>query len=134
MVKNKEIISSSDSIREVSYDLVKNHLRASLELSDWHELAKENVLDDLVERRVIAIVGSGASKTAGLPLAREALEILKRESVMPSQAIDAELDRLSQTYKLERGAFETHLRALSTSAFEAQKLRDSLQKLYGHRY
>jgi len=134
MASTKENTSSMKAIREISWDLVKNHLHASLEPSEWNELVENNVLDDPVERRVVAVVGSGASQTAGLPLTREALQILKEESTVPSKALEAELDRLSQIYKLEKDAFETHLRALSISAFEAQKLRDNLQKLYSHRF
>jgi hypothetical protein len=133
-VSIKRASSLEKPIREIAHCFVKNHLRISVEPSEWYQLVKEGVLDDPVERRVIAIVGSGASKAVGLPLAAEALEILKEEAIIPNRALEAELDRLSQIYKLERGAFETCLRALSTSVFEAQKLRDSLQNMYSHRY
>lgn len=121
-------------IREIASSLIKNHLQNSLEQSEWPALVTEEVLQDRVERRVIAIVGAGASKIAGLPLASEALQKLKDESSMPSKALDAEVDRLAQIYNLSREAFETYLRALSTSVFEAQRLRDNLQKMYGHRF
>ncbi|HLA07975.1 MAG TPA: hypothetical protein VJ022_11055, partial [Anaerolineales bacterium] len=68
--------SLEKQIRDIAHCLVKNHLRISVEPSEWYLLVKEDVLDDPVERRVIAIVGSGASKSVGLPLATEALEIL----------------------------------------------------------
>ncbi|HLF87805.1 MAG TPA: SIR2 family protein [Anaerolineales bacterium] len=121
-------------INEIAGCLIKNHLKNSLEQSEWDILIKDDVLKDRIERRVLAIVGAGASKIAGLPLANEALKKLKDEASMPSKALEAELERLTQIYKLDRDAFETYLRALSTSVFEAQKLRDNLQKMYGHRF
>ena len=123
-----------DTVGEIAFHLVKNHLRAFSEPSEWHHFVKSETLKDLVERRVVAVVGAGASKPAGLPLAAEAQEMLKRESEMPSRALDAELDRLTLIYNLEKDTLETYLRALSTSAFEAQKLRNNLQTTYGHRF
>ena len=135
MTKNN-VDESISATREIAYALVKNHLRISLEPSEWGALIRRNekVFADSVEHRVVAVVGSGASKSVGLPLASEALAMLREESIMPNRALDAELDRLSQTYQLEKNAFETYLRALSASVFESQKLRDNLQKMYGHRF
>jgi hypothetical protein len=134
MKSEKTHDTTNQTIQKISSYLVKNHLSATFEPSEWNEFIKPTRLGDLVERRVIAVVGSGASKSSGLPLASEALNILKEDSILHKKALDAELDRLSQTYKLEKGAFETHLRALSMSAFEAQNLRNNLQKMYGYRY
>jgi hypothetical protein len=122
--------------QEIAHALVRNHLRISLEPSEWRGLLRRNehIPVDSGTHRVIVVVGSGASKSVGLPLASEALTRLREESIMPNRALDAELDRLSQTYQLERNAFETYLHALSTSVFESQKLRDNLQKMYGHRF
>lgn len=122
------------SIAEIAGCLVKNHLRNSLEPSEWDKLIKENILTEHVERRVIAVVGAGASRSVGIPLASEALLILKDKAIMPNVALEAELDRLSQTYNLDRNTFETNLRALSASAFDAQKLRDNLQAMYNHKF
>jgi hypothetical protein len=121
-------------INEIAGCLIKNHLKNSVKQSEWDTLIKDDVLQDRIERRVIAIVGAGASKIAGLPLANEALQKLKDDASMPNKALEAELERLTQIYKLDRNAFETYLRALSTSVFEAQKLRDNLQNLYDHRF
>jgi len=123
-----------EAISELAHCLVKNHLRVSLEPSEWDKLVRNNVLADRIERRVIAVVGAGASHSVGLPLAKEALLKLKEKAIMPNAALDAELDRLSQTYNLDRNSFETNLRALSASAFDAQKLRDNLQEIYNHRF
>ena len=134
MAKSNEENNLSNIVYEVSSCLVVNHLRSSFEPSEWNEFVESIDSDDLVDRRVVGVVGSGASNSAGLPLTTKALDILKEDSLMSHRVLDAELDRLSQTYKLDKQAFETHLRALSTSAFEAQNLRDNLQKMYGYRF
>jgi len=121
-------------IQEVTHCLVSNHLRISTEQSEWYGLVKQGTLSDSVERRVVAVVGAGASKSVGLPLATEVLQFLIEESSMPRIVLDAELDRLSKVYRLDRNTFEVQLRALSTSSYEAEKLRNNLQKMYGHRF
>ena len=134
MSAHQKIDELSKSLSELATCLVQNHLRVSLEPSEWDKLVKKNILFDRRERRVIVIVGAGASHSAGLPLGKEALENLKAMTTIPSPALEAELERLTQTYNLDRGAFETNLRALSASAFDAQKLRDNLQQMYNRRF
>lgn len=134
MSKQNKIKKLDGTIEDLAHCLVRNHLRVSLEPSAWGKLVKGEILKDRVERRVVAVVGAGASHVVGLPLASQALTKLQEKVVMPKAVLDAELDRLSQTYNLDRNAFETNLRALSASAFDAQKLRDNLQELYNHRF
>ena len=133
-MSNDQMRGLSDVIARLAHCLVKNHLRVSLEPSEWDKVVQGDVLVDRIERRVVAIVGAGASHLVGLPLAKEASSKLRDEAMMSNTALDAELDRLSQTYNLDKTSFETYLRALSTSAFDARNLRNNLQKLYNYRF
>jgi hypothetical protein len=134
MSKKTLLPANKKLTRELAHYFIKNHLRMSLEPSEWHKIVHEEVITDRVERRVIVIIGAGASNDVGLPLAGEAREKLRKDSRMPAEALEEELNRLSQTYNLERDAFETCLRALSTNVYEAQKLRNSLQEIYNKKF
>ncbi|RMI27839.1 MAG: hypothetical protein D6681_00145, partial [Calditrichaeota bacterium] len=122
-------------LEEVAHYLVLNHLRNSIsEHFQWSEVAEIGDPASVTEKRVIVVVGSGASAAAGLPLAKDAAEILRKSSRLSSRTIDAELDRLEMVYRMNRENFETILLALSSTVDEAKRVRDRLHNLFSHRF
>ncbi|MBL8693754.1 MAG: SIR2 family protein [Planctomycetes bacterium] len=89
-------------------------------------------------QRVIIVTGAGASHAAaGLPLGREAADLLcssqfgKENWKLETHEFSAELERLAIQFGLDREEFETRLLALRK--FGEQRLLSDLTRIYGRR-
>jgi hypothetical protein len=124
--------------RILGLHLASNHLAFDLPRNDWKSIASISSPD--VPRRVIAVVGAGASATAGLSTAVQARDVLKQKlkAVTWNAKFDGdfqdELLRLTTVYRLEATAFETVLLALSGLVRPSERLRDELRAMYSKRF
>jgi hypothetical protein len=98
-------------------------------------LLKEGSLIKKYSKRVIVIVGSGASQDAKL-LGTEAafLEIKKDNFPLPEKVIDAELTWLESVQKLNKEQFETRLLAMSSTEYSGKIVRERLVEIYNRRF
>jgi hypothetical protein len=116
--------------------LVANHIRLCVP-TRLHQDAREILLGPSIDldlpRAVIVAVGAGASADAvGLPMGKEASDILKDKLRIPAEYLENELRRLSIQYRLRREEFETQLLALGK--FGGPRLLESLTAIFGRRY
>lgn len=121
------------SIDLLAKRLVLNHLQLSFEGSELNAACCEvlNELIDVEPRRVVVVVGAGASATK-LPLAKNAAQKLESKLVRDNKSYQQELKHSQLVYKMNSEDFETRLLALSRIA--GSELRESLSELYEHRY
>ena len=85
-------------------------------------------------RRVIVLVGAGASHEAGLPLATGSLKELRKNNPIADELIEREIRKLRMTSRLRPDDFETYLLAMSSTAYGADLARKELAKQYGYRH
>ncbi len=116
-----------DPLDDLSKLLAANHvhLAASGTASDLL-----STTDPVEARRVVAVVGAGASKAAGLSGTQEAIVRLRRH--IAEETLNRELDRLEWEYQLKRSEFETNL--LAISRFAREQLLEDLVDMFGDRY
>lgn len=124
--RNREIMG------HLASQLVVNHLRVDLEGKEWMRVLREGFELPGVSR-TIAVVGAGASRAAKLPLASEAIEILRRKLHIPVAEYLEEIERLEFKYGLAQAEFETALLAFSLIV-RPERVRNALQELYALRY
>jgi hypothetical protein len=79
------------------------------------------------------VVGAGASAAAGLPLGQGAIRRLCKDLRLAEAALQEEIERLTEIYRLEPQEFETALFAMSRLASESD-VRDKLYTIYAWRY
>lgn len=131
-----------ENIQKLAYRLTVNHIHMSIntrELKTWetilcHKDEEKNIRRDYTERRVIAVVGAGASESADVPLANNAIEKLKQIMHIDTDVLDDELNRLESVYRLTRDDFETVLMAMGSGVYNARKLRSEIQRMYNYRH
>lgn len=106
----------------------KKSLRRSL-------LAKESLIENY-DRRLIVIVGSGASQDAGLVGTEDFYSDLRRDARFPlsNEVIDKELERLSLVQRLDTKQFETRLLAMSVAEKSSEAVRSALRDKYNRRF
>ena len=121
----------SPCTHELAGLLALNHLHLSLpnDPNLWADVLKDTSITQQPMRRIVAVVGAGASISAGLPTTKQAIERIK--SVIGPQ-IERELDRLVLEYRLRRDEFETVL--LAASRLNRDDVLDELRKLFSLRY
>lgn len=116
--------------------LANNYVYSCLGPQKDHErlLKKHSRILDY-DRRVIVVVGSGASQDAGLPGTKELITKLRTpEFPLPEKVIEKELDRLESVQKLDRNQFETCLLAMSATEHSGKVVRDKLIEIYSRRF
>jgi len=129
------VLTKKELIRALACSLVKNHIQhISLKQPYIEEIVSDIFIEDTLKSRVIVVVGAGASNPAGVLLSDEARHLLIKKQIMPNKMLEAELDRISLVYGLQRDLFETTLLALNSNEYTANILKDNLQEIYGHRF
>lgn len=122
----------TEPLRFLARELAEHYFRIGVPKRDHKKLCLP------AHRRTIAVVGAGASRDADLPLAKEAIELVKvalrrprsdREDEL-DQRLAAELRRLESVYRLNRDDFETTLLALGAIGYMSDRLREILKQLY----
>lgn len=102
---------------------------------DHTRLLKEGSRNPDYDRRVIVVIGSGASQDAGLLGTKELITKLRtRKFPLPKRIIDEELDRLESVQKLNREHFETLLLAMSVTEHSGKVVRNKLADIYNRRF
>ena len=87
------------------------------------------------KRRVVVIVGSGASQDANLLGTKEILAKLKTRSFpLRQEVINQELKRLASVQRLDVNHFETQLLAMSATEHSGKMVRDTLVKLFSRKF
>jgi len=135
-------VKNLNQLEELAKKIAINNVNISIEAPLGHEVFEEifrnkEIADNpknLLPQRFIVVIGAGASYSAckGIPLGKEAANILSSKFDTYKDLIDTELHRLEKVYKLKRDEFETKLLALSK--FHPKKLVDEIYKLYNHKY
>lgn len=120
---------------EIALHLVRNHLQhLKIGHNNFDQIVNKEKFHDLSTSRVVAVIGAGASYSAGLPLADEAIKKIIDFVPMPPDMFKAELERLTLAYRLPKNTFETTLMALSRNPYTAKKTREKVKELYDFRY
>lgn len=130
-------MANNKTLHILSRRLAVNHMHLSSVGStagEWKRILRFSKHNDCRERRVIVVVGAGASHGVGLPLAKTAAKRLKRKLNIHKSSLEDELHRLETVYRLKRDDFETVLMAMGTSIGRTKALREALNRMYGHRY
>lgn len=108
---------------EENFDIFKVFLNDSI---------VDNHLNFNDSKRVIFVIGAGASKAIGLPLGRETIALIENEFNVGNKFLNYELDRLENVYRLQRSEFETQL--LAYSKFQPIELRKILKNIFSHKF
>ncbi len=125
-----EILATKLVKNQLKYDLLTHKQSLIIEHSDAVQAANR--------RKVIAIVGAGASRDAGLPLGSEAIQLLRKEMFenrnWDQRIYRAKLNELRQVSRLRGEEFETIMLALSEESGRAKEVRDFLANLYSLKF
>lgn len=128
----------SDNVFEnlLAKSLANNYAFSSLGTQKDHaRLLKKRSRILGYDRRVVVIVGSGASQDAGLPGTKELIsELHSSKFPLSEDVINKELDRLESVQKLDRDQFETRLLAMSVTELSGKAVRKKLVDIYNQRF
>ncbi len=103
---------NDDPSRVLARSLANNHVCSSLGPGyDREKVMIRGAMDSEYKRRVVAVVGSGASVDAGLPGTEDALNEIRKSTPLPKKVFNKELNRLESVHKFDRNQFETCLMA-----------------------
>ncbi len=126
-------------IKNLASRLVKNQLKIDLAAEEQSSIINNHdSIQTSSRRKVIAVIGAGASVEAGLPLASRAVTLLKNEMFVnrawDQRVFNARLEELEQVSRLNKNEFETVMLALSDVNSKAKEVRNYIAKLYNKRY
>lgn len=125
---------TDDGLNRLAQMLGVNHV--NLTVPDSLKARKQNILThpDLLSqeprRRIVVVVGAGATEAAGLPGTNDAIEQI--EQTMAPSLLKRELNRLHLEYQLKPTEFETVL--LAASRFDRETVLRTLHHMLGRRY
>lgn len=126
---------SPSPLSRLARSLANNHVCATLG-PDTNPAALLKARSAIVKynRRVIVLVGSGASQDAGLFSSDKAIEALEESNPLPKKVIEKELDRLVSVQKLDPSQFETQILAMSATEHSGTLVRKKLTEIYNRRF
>ncbi len=129
---------------ELAKSLANNHVRSTIIPIKGFDLLPEAKFKLLqpgsiikeYHRRVIVVIGNGASIDAGLPTTEKAVEQLSDHISVPLSkvVIDKELERLESVQRLDRSQFETQVMAMSVTEHSGNLIREKLVDLYKRKF
>jgi hypothetical protein len=119
-------------LRDLGQSLANNHIKASM-LDDPKLVLHEGKVQEGPNRRVVVIVGAGASLEAGMCDSKQATEKLRNKGILDARTLQDELDLLEKTWRLSKPqleSLETLVVALSTTVRGARATRRELQSMF----
>ena len=122
-------------IDQLALSLANNYICSNLGLTARaRDLLKTAPSGQNYRRRVVVVVGAGASQDAGLPGTQETIAKLTSSNFLPDNVIEEELDRLVAVQRLDRSQFETQVLAMSATEHSGALVRKKLADLFRRRY